>query len=303
MYQDSNSQHLDVFHISPCPLPSEAVAHSPSVEAAEDTAWGPFPFSAISLGLFLPTWGSRMPHSQLCADLPELMIPLSFGPRESGFPGAGCGHRFLTLQHSSVRIGEIDDFWGISYCFSFTLAFVCKPRNALCVSLTLPSQPFREHGRCSRLPKCLFLIPDGMLLQSCRWRTLPGAPEAWIWACTQDPTFPAWCSAPLPGTQSSSEGTKAVWSCSPFCSPWAPEQPKSHRNHSLHPHPSSLCKSLISRNTSWTAWVLILPQSSNTIWLSRLLNWEIYAVCEWDCRLFLFQLNNGNKEKQMLLLK
>lgn len=69
------------------------------------------------------------------------------------------------------------------------------------------------------------------------------------------------------------------------------------------PHPSSLCKSLISINTSWTAWVLILPQSSNTIQLNRLLDWEIYAVCEWDCRLFLFQLNNGNKEKQMLLLK
>lgn len=51
-----------------------------------------------------------MSHSQLCADLLELMIPLSFRPRESGFPGAGCGHRFLTLQRSTVRIGEIDDF-------------------------------------------------------------------------------------------------------------------------------------------------------------------------------------------------
>lgn len=41
-----------------------------------------------------------------------------------------------------MRIGEIDDFWGINYCFLFTLAFVCKPRNLLCIPLTLPSRAF-----------------------------------------------------------------------------------------------------------------------------------------------------------------
>lgn len=38
------------------------------------------------------------------------------------------------------------------------------------------------------------------------------------------------------------------------------------------PFPLSLCKSLICINTSWTACILILPKSLNTIWLNRLLN-------------------------------
>lgn len=177
------------------------------------------------------------------------MIPLSLRPRESGFPGAGCGHRFLTLQHSSVRIGEIDDFWGISYCFLFALAFVCKPRNALCVSLTLPSQDFRATGK-------VLTSPQGLVCHS--WCDIP---PVLMWGCLQvkdsarSPsglnlamhTGPNLSSLVL-GTspwyleagQSPSKGTEAVRSCSLLCSPWAPELLESHTNHSLHPHPSSL---------------------------------------------------------------
>lgn len=147
------------------------------------------------------------------------------------------------------------------------------------------------------------MLLQGWCQAACRWRSLPGAPHAWIWTCTWDQTFPAWCSVHPPGTSNRIKPLRGDQGC---VVPSAAPEPQSSWNPTriilFTPYPSSLCKALISINTSWTAWVLILPQSSNTIRLSRLLSWEIYAVCERDCRLFLFQLNNGNKEKQMLLL-
>lgn len=231
--QDSDSQHLhSLFHISPCPLPSEAVALYSSVKAAEDIAWHPFPCTAVFLGFFLPAWGSRMSHSQLCADLPELMIPLSFRPRESGFPGAGCGHRFLTMQHSSVRIGEIDDFWGISYCFLFTLAFVCKPRNALCVSLTLPSQAFRATGTVltsPQVPVCHSWcdVASGLMSGCLQVKDSARSPSGLNLDVGPSLSSPVLSASPwyLKEGPSPSEGTKAVWSSLQPLSPRATEIP------------------------------------------------------------------------------
>lgn len=132
-----------MFHISLCPLPSE-VAHFPSVKAAQELAWCPLSFIVLLTGLIL----SSVPHSQrcscLCAILLLLMIPLNFRPRGVRISWCWLQTQIPDTAAFGVRIEEINDFWGISYCFLFTLAFVCKPCDVLCISLTLPSQTFWE---------------------------------------------------------------------------------------------------------------------------------------------------------------
>jgi len=66
---------------------------------------------------------------------------------EQSLRASGSPDFLLLAAALGVRIGEIDDLWGINYCFLFTLAFVCRPRNALRGSLTLSGQ----HARCSHL--------------------------------------------------------------------------------------------------------------------------------------------------------
>lgn len=176
----------------------------------------------------------RFPHVSFPADMLELMVPLSFRPRESGFPGAGCGHRFLTLQHSSVRIGEIDDFWGISYCFLFTLAFVCKPRNALCSSLTVPSQAFRATWKVltsPQVPVCHSWCdaPPVLLLGCLQVKDSARSPSGLNLDTHMGPNLStlALSASPwyLKAGQSPFEETKAVWPCHtlrPLRSPLSP---------------------------------------------------------------------------------
>lgn len=103
----------------------------------------------------------------------------------------------------------------------------------------------------------------------------------------------------------SPELTILAWCC-PHCNPCSAPSPRITEipvNPELFYFFPSQCKSLICINTSWTAWVLMQPRGSNTIQLSTLPNREIYDFCEWGCKLFLFQSNNGNEEKQTVLLK
>lgn len=274
MSKSSNSQHLDMFHISPCPLPYLAVAHSPSSRGHSLT-----PFSIHCHFSRVLSAHMRLPHVSFPAVCwsAQLMIPLSLGPRESGFPGAGCRHRFLTLQHSTVRIGEIDDYWGISDCFLFALAFVCKPRNALCVSLTLPSQAFRACGRRSRLPKCLCAIPDGMLLRGClQVKHSARSPSAW--AHRSDQVFPAWCSGYLPGTSRQERDPPGDQGCVVLQLLRSPRALKSHKNRSLHPTP------LLPPQISYLYEHFLVCLSSHTAQSWTQFDWTDY----WTGRFMLF---------------
>ena len=107
-----------------------------------------------------------------------------------------------------MRIGEINDFWGISYCSLFTLAFACKPCNVLCISLTLPSQAFWAMWKVlmSSQAACSSLLMWRLVQRRCSsawgWVALLQASLSQIWTCTWDQTFPGCYSVHLPGISS-----------------------------------------------------------------------------------------------------